>query len=418
MEIEINRQRPLHLFEGYGVELEYMVVDSDTLNPLPVSDRLLAAEAGRIVNEHPRGNGIAWSNELALHIIEFKTDGPARSLEACASPFQNEVLLAEEHLKGLNGRLMPGPMHPWMDPFTDMKLWPHEYNPIYESYNRIFDCRGHGWANLQSTHLNLPFCGDEEFEKLHAAVRIILPLIPAMAAGSPIADGMKKEWLNFRMEVYRTNSLKIPSVTGSIIPEQVFTREEYEELIFEPMYRDIAPYDRDGILQDEWLNSRGAISRWDRNTIEVRVTDIQECPAADLAIAEWICGLAKSLIREDHASINDLKSWHELPLAGILMEAVKDGELAEPDNLSYSTLFGFPKERYTLKELTAHTITKLKESGDISKEAAGHLELILDEGPLARRILRAMPENFSRDHLVNCYGDLSDALRTGTPFLP
>ncbi|MCC5915524.1 MAG: hypothetical protein JJU46_14210 [Balneolaceae bacterium] len=418
MEIEINRQRPLHLFEGYGVELEYMVVDSDSLNPLPVSDRLLAAEAGRIVNEHPRGNGIAWSNELALHIIEFKTDGPARSLEGCASPFQKEVLLAEEHLKELNGRLMPGPMHPWMDPFTDMKLWPHEYNPIYESYNRIFDCRGHGWANLQSTHLNLPFCGDEEFEKLHAAVRIILPLIPAMAAGSPIADGMKKEWFNFRMEVYRTNSLKIPSVTGSIIPEQVFTREEYEELIFEPMYRDIAPYDRDGILQDEWLNSRGAISRWDRNTIEVRVTDIQECPAADLAIAEWICGLAKSLIREEHASIDDLKSWHELPLAGIFMEAVKDGELAQPDNLSYSKLFGFPKERYALKELTAHTVSMLNESGDISKEATGHLELILEEGPLARRILRSMPESFDREHLRHCYEDLCGSLRTGTPFIP
>ena len=57
---------------------------------------------------------------------------------------------------------------------------------MYEAYDRIFDCRGHGWANLQAVHLNLPFSGDEEFGRLHAAIRLVLPIMPAdriMASG-------------------------------------------------------------------------------------------------------------------------------------------------------------------------------------------------------------------------------------------
>ena len=53
-------------------------------------------------------------------------------------------------------------MHPWMDPRA-ASLWPHEYGEVYAAYDRIFDCRRHGWANLQSVHLNLPFADEREF---------------------------------------------------------------------------------------------------------------------------------------------------------------------------------------------------------------------------------------------------------------
>ena len=78
---------------------------------------------------------------------------------------------------------------PWMDPERELRLWPHEHSDIYRAFDRIFGCRGHGWANLQSTHLNLPFRGDDEFVLLHDAVRLVLPLVPALAAASPVIDG-------------------------------------------------------------------------------------------------------------------------------------------------------------------------------------------------------------------------------------
>lgn len=70
---------------------------------------------------------------------------------------------------------------------------------------------------------------------------------------------------------------------GYVVPESVSGRAEWEGRILIPMYRDIAPYDTAGIQQQERLNSRGAIARFDRDAIEIRVLDIQECPLANIA---------------------------------------------------------------------------------------------------------------------------------------
>ncbi len=70
---------PLHLFEGFGVELEYMIVDQGSLAVQAIADRLLEDAAGEIVSD-VEFDRIAWSNELALHVIELKTNGPAPSL--------------------------------------------------------------------------------------------------------------------------------------------------------------------------------------------------------------------------------------------------------------------------------------------------------------------------------------------------
>lgn len=417
MKIEINNKRPLHLFEGYGVEMEYMIVHKETLDVHPISDMLLQRASGSVVNEFSR-YGMAWSNELVLHVIEAKTDGPATTLQGLGEIFQQEVQVMDHMLEPLGARLMPGAIHPWMDPFNDCKLWPHEYNPIYETYNRIFDCRGHGWANLQSTHLNLPFSGDREFEKLHAAVRILLPLIPALAASSPIADAQKQDFLDFRMEKYRVNSIKIPSITGKIVPEPVFTKQEYQEKIFDVMYRDISPFDPDGILQEEWLNSRGAMSRWDRNTIEVRVIDIQEHPAADIAILEWIVETIKLLVREEWCSLDDQKKWNEQDLYNILMDVVKDGEKAAIKNREYLSLFGVKAPGKTAGELCDFITNRLITDRLITKESATILELISKEGPLARRILNSLPATFSKNNLFPVFEQLSDCLRNGESFIP
>ncbi|MBK9976184.1 MAG: hypothetical protein IPP14_15545 [Planctomycetes bacterium] len=88
-------------------------------------------------------------------------------------------------------------MHPFFDPMTETKLWPLSNNVVYETHNRIFDCRGHGWSNLQSTHLNLPFANDTEFARLHAAIRMILLILPALSRRArqlPMAS-CKTRWI-------------------------------------------------------------------------------------------------------------------------------------------------------------------------------------------------------------------------------
>ncbi len=416
MSLCIEHKRPLHLFEGFGIELEYMIVDSETLNVRAISDKLLQKAAGKIVNEVSRG-GIAWSNELVLHVIEFKSDGAAKTLSGAGPEFQKEAESACIMLQEFNAMLMPGGIHPWMDPHNGVALWPHEYNPIYESYNRIFDCRGHGWANLQSTHLNLPFYGDDEFEKLHAALRVLLPLIPAMAASSPIAESQKQSFLDFRMEAYRTNSIKIPSITGLIVPEAIFSQEEYTEKILQAMYREISEHDRDGILQEEWLNSRGLMPRWDRNAIEIRVIDTQESPESDIAILEWITSAAKRLAGEEWSPLHDQKNWSEQELYPILLSTIRDGEEAQIDNSRYLQLFGLHQHSVKAGDLCRHIYQISDIENDFSPTSAELLDIIFREGPLGRRILRSLPDSFDHHDLVNTYRKLCFCLRDGKPFL-
>lgn len=417
MSLLINQKRPLHLFDGYGVELEYMIVNRESLDIMPISDRVLIKNTGEVVNELTL-DGVAWSNELALHVIEIKTAGPAKDLSAIDLEFQKHVEKIDALLEPFGARLMPGAAHPWMDPYNGVELWPHEYNPIYEAYNRIFNCSGHGWSNVQSTHLNLPFYGEEEFEKLHAALRLVLPLIPAMAASSPIADSERKPFLDFRMEMYRTNSIKIPSITGLIVPEAIFNREAYQKEVLDKMYREIAPYDPDSILQEEWLNSRGLMPRWDRNSIEMRVMDVQECPKMDLAILEWIVSVTKRLISEDLYSLELQKNWHEDELYPILLSTIQHGEQALITDRKYLEIFGLSASSVPAGELCKHIFKEFASSSDYSSETSENLNLIFDEGPLARRILKSLPQSFRKDDLINTYNQLCDCLKYGKPFIP
>jgi hypothetical protein len=80
----------LRLFEGVGIELEYSIVDGDNLDVRPVADELLRLVGGGYELEVELGN-VAWSNELALHVIEMKTNGPAPSLAGVAARFANHV---------------------------------------------------------------------------------------------------------------------------------------------------------------------------------------------------------------------------------------------------------------------------------------------------------------------------------------
>ncbi|GMV92222.1 MAG: hypothetical protein AMXMBFR82_20000 [Candidatus Hydrogenedentota bacterium] len=401
-----------HLFERYGVELEYMIVDAETLAVRPITDEVLRQIAGQYVNEVERGE-LAWSNELVLHVIELKTNGPTPSLDGLAARFQDHVNVINEMLRPMGARLMPTAMHPWMDPHTETRLWPHEYSPIYESFNRIFECRGHGWSNLQSIHLNLPFADDAEFARLHAAIRLLMPIMPALAASSPIMERGATGLLDNRLDAYQTNCQRIPSVTGFIVPEPVFHPAEYEVEILQRMYDDIAPHDPEGILQEEWLNARGAIARFDRNTIEIRVLDIQECPKADLAIVRAVAAVLNALTENRWIDALQQEAWEVDPLYVILLETMRSGDAAVIRNRSYLHAFGLRAKAATAGELWQHLIDSVLPSGDPAREP---LQFMLREGCLARRILAACNGDFSDERIASVYGELCACLAEGRMF--
>lgn len=412
-------QPRLSLFTGYGVEIEYMIVQTASLDVFPIADELLRSVAGAYVADVTR-DGMEWSNELATHVIEIKTHPPPPTLLPLGARFQAEVHEINRRLAPFDARLMPSAMHPWMDPFREMRLWPHDYSPIYQAYNRIFDCRGHGWSNLQSLHLNLPFADDAEFGRLHAAIRLLLPLLPGLAASSPFEEARSTGFLDTRLHHYRTNSSRIPSLTAAVIPEPIYTEADYREQIFARMYRDIAPHDPEGVLQDQFLNARGAIARFDRGSLEIRLLDTQECPAADLAVAGLICAVLRALTDESWTSTDRQGAFPTSLLADLLARVVRDGESVRISDPHYLEHFGcFNRTGITVGELWRHLADDLWEpESNEARTWRPSLDVIFTHGTLARRLLRATQNSPSRDTLAPLYRRLCDCLRDGTLFVP
>ena len=410
----MSRKKRLGLFEGIGIELEYMIVRRDTLDILPIADELIRTQVGSYSNDFEKED-ICWSNELALHLVELKTCGPVHDLVATEAHFYADIRRINEILVDFNGMLMPSGAHPWMNPAVEARLWPHGQRTIYEAYHRIFDCSGHGWTNLQSCHINLPFNGSDEFGRLHAAIRLLLPLIPALAASTPILEARRQPYLDTRMEYYRTNSARIASITGDIIPEPIFSPAVYDREIFQRMYRDIAPYDEAGTLRDEWLNARGAIARFDRSAIEIRIIDVQECAKADLAITAAITAVLRAMVAEKWCDVTRQMAWPVGPLKKILLDTIRDAEDAVISDRAFLECFGIRGGH----SLTAGELWgTLTEQVEIVKGLADPLQAIIRHGSLANRILGALPAAITRPALEGVYRQLTACLAENHLFLP
>lgn len=444
--------RPLHLFDAYGVELEHMIVDRESLSALPVADRALEALAGELVSEVEDGP-LAFSNELVLHVLETKVAEPVPDLVGVAARLQEGVRrlngVLQEAVPQPGGRLLPGGMHPWFDPETETRLWPHEGSEVYRAYDRIFGCRGHGWSNLQAVHLNLPFTGDEELGRLHAAVRLVLPILAALAASSPVVEGRVTGTLDSRLEAYRTNSRRFVSITGQVVPEGVYTRAEYEERILRPIYRDLAPLDPEGVLLREFSNARGAIVRFERGSIEIRVLDAQESPRADVAVLALVAGALRLLVEERWSTTGEQRSFAQEPLVRLFRRTIVEAEATAIDDPAYLALFGFETPRRpaigrrlpwirrrartarpgeappTAGDLWSHLAREAFAAGVTDEAAFGDdLRVILEEGPLARRLLRALGADAETDagleiprrRLREVYRRLADCLAAGEMF--
>ncbi|HMP74182.1 MAG TPA: glutamate-cysteine ligase family protein [Kiritimatiellia bacterium] len=402
---------PFSLFERVGLELEYMLVDRATLDVRPEVDRWFAAAARAPVSDWEDG-AFTWSNELVRHVAELKVTEPVASFAGLAASLHERVIAQEPYLDALGACLMPTAMHPWMDPARETQLWPLDAADIYLMFDRLFDCRRHGWANLQSAHINLPFADDHEFARLHAAIRVLLPLLPALAAASPFHDGHAPGPLDARLHVYANNARRIPSISGRIIPEPVWTQADYLTTILEPMYRDIAPLDPQGILQHEFLNARGAIARFDRNAIEIRLIDIQESPVMDVAIAEAVVHAARKLVDRFH----HLQDWPVNRLRAFLDDAILHADQTLYTDTGYLRSLGLPSNRPLAGRDIWKALTEDLEPADAGTARA--LDLILNQGPLARRMLKAAPAPAAPSDLLPLYRELCSCLAANRPFSP
>ena len=239
-----------------------------------------------------------------------------------------------------------------------------------------------------------------------------MPILPALAASTPFLDGRSTGFADARIDVYAGNQRSVPLITGRVIPEPVRSEAQYQQTILEPMYRAIAPHDIDDILQFEWLNSRGAIARFDRHTIEIRLLDSQEHPGADLAIAELVVATVERLYRGADELLDAADALDTDTLAAILRQCVEHGEAARIDNVAYLRVLGLSGAQ------TAGDVWRALAKAS-QRRLAPHraaLDVILDEGTLSSRLMRSVGPHVDAASLLATYRRLCDCLAEGRMF--
>ncbi len=396
------------LFSVYGIEIEYMIVHRLSLEVMPIADKILEALCGTLSSDYEEGP-IAVSNELALHVIELKTNGPTASLTTTAADFHAMVQRINTLLAPYNACLMPSGAHPFFDPREQFALWPHGDRTIYETYDRLFGCSGHGWTNLQSTHLNLPFATEQEFVQLHSAIRLLLPLLPALAASTPFIEHNKTGMINSRLHYYGKNQTRCPIISGEIIPEPIRSIEDYQQHILTPMYAAIRTIESSGLLEYEWLNSRGAIARFDRSAIEIRVLDTQECPLADIALVEFISLILKKLTPHPEEAL----SIDQSTLVTLYQDCIQLGSRTPIHNAAYLQILEVDSHTQTAQGVWTALFNALKP--ELSPPTQAVINIILQYGNLSERLLTAYDASNDLTHL---YQQLVYCLNENSVFVP
>jgi gamma-glutamylcysteine synthetase len=406
-----RRSREYRAYEVAGLELEYSIVDAK-LQPRCGVEDLFRVLSGRRTSDVDL-DGIGLSNELAAHVLEMKT-APERSLVRAEQRLAAGVRHVSTTLRDEFGwRLLPTGMHPLMRP-SQTHLWPRGGQQIYRTYAKLFRIREHGWLNVQSCQVNLPFGSPEEATAMHNAAAALIAYLPALAASSPIVEGRRGPALSSRMAFYAKNQSSIPVLTGGVIPEYVFSLNDYRRRVLGSIYAALDEVPGTRIIRHEWVNSRGAILRFDRSALEVRVLDLQECPKLDVAIAVFVRGALSFL------SSRILAGDLVLPDRKLLLVDYRNAVAKGRDAAVSTQLLAGRRRPRTARGLLEGLLEKA--SGHVREREQPYLRLLerrLARGNLAERILSRLERvHGSRRHqaILDAYGELSHCLETNTPW--
>jgi gamma-glutamyl:cysteine ligase YbdK (ATP-grasp superfamily) len=283
-----------------GPEHEFSLVN-DELKALPIVDQVLKDFHGRVVNsvKLPR---FSFAKELQLHVMEVKPNEPFHTPVEFEETMQEAVQTLQSFIgRKYGAHLLGTGMHPLLR-LDETNVWPHRHRQIYEAFSKVFNLKRHGWLNIQSYQLNVPYSDEKSGILLHNMISNICPYLPAISASSPIFEGKFGEKVDNRLCFYRENQKEIPSITGDVVPEYITSFAQYRKRIIDVYSQDLAARGVGKLLLGkEWVNSRGAIFRFDRRALEIRVMDEQECVKSDVSLSCFIIALLRGLIKEKAA---------------------------------------------------------------------------------------------------------------------
>jgi hypothetical protein len=128
--------------------------------------------------------------------------------------------------------------------------------------------------------------------------------------------------------------------------------------------------------------------------------DVQESPAADLALAALTVGALRLLTEEVLSPFSHQASLGVPELAPVFLGCIREGERTVVEGGAFLSALGVRASRTSVEELWWHLLEEVEGAGLIAQAGQGErLRDILRRGPLARQILRALdlPEDGSPD---------------------
>jgi gamma-glutamyl:cysteine ligase YbdK (ATP-grasp superfamily) len=389
--------------EVLGPEHEYALVNQD-LKPLPISDKIIKDYCGRTINfiELP---DFTFGKELQLHVMEIKANHPFKGPVEFEATMHKAASTLNQIVEKHGAKLLGTGMHPFLK-FQDTAVWPHYHRKIYSEYGKIFNFQQHGWLNIQSFHLNLPYQKEADATQIHNQLANLCTYLPAITASSPIFESKIGPDVDNRLQFYKVNQKEVPSITGDVIPEYVSSLEEYKHDVIGRYSKGLADAGADKtLLNREWVNSRGIIFRFDRCALEVRVMDEQECVKMDVALSCFIRAALRGLIAVDA----------ELLPHPVL---VKDFNAVVKDGLN--AVVSSPNGK-TARQVCMHYLKLAEENADVEeKKYLPFVQRRIEGGNLSElirgRVLRRAEKTCFQEAIVDVYSTLINCLGNNEPF--
>ena len=368
-------------------------------------DKVIKDFHGKIVNfvELPH---FTFGKELQMHVMEIKANTPFRSPELFEETMQNAVLTLLDFLhKKYHAGLLGTGMHPLLK-LEETRIWSHRHRKIYQECAKFFNFKQHGWLNIQSFHLNLPYAKEQTGVLMHNLLAGLCAYLPAVSASSPIFEGAFGPNVDNRLTFYKLNQKEVPSITGDVVPEPVFSFNQYRKEIIGKYSQDLAECGAaNTILFREWINSRGVIFRFDRSALEVRVMDEQECVKSDVALSCFVRAALRGLLAEGaeplphHLLVRDFNS---------IMENGLNAEVLHP-------------EGKTARQVCRYLFNlALENTEEDEKNYLWIVKKRIEEGNLSdiirSRVLKKSQKTDLKDAILNVYSTLVKCLSDNKPY--
>lgn len=372
---------------------------------MPIADKVLKDFHGRIVNSVELPD-FSYGKELQTHVMEIRPNKPFKLAEDFEETMQEAVLTLADHLDRKYGAHLLGTgMHPLLK-LEETSIWPHRHRQIYQEYSKVFNLKRHGWLNIQSFQLNLPFQNEKEGILLHNTLAGFCAYLPAIAASSPICEGKIGEYVDNRLRFYKENQTEVPSITGDVIPEYVGSFDQYKKDIIYKYSKDLTEAGVDKLLlKKDWVNSRGVIFRFDRKALEIRIMDEQECMKSDVALSCFIRAAVRGLMREKDASLP-----HET-LVKDYSSIVKNGLQAKLQHPNEPTARSVCKSFLHIASDHAYEDEKKYVSIIQKRIEQGNLSDVISE-----RIRRKAQKTNFKEALIHVYLQLAKSLMDNEPY--